>query len=96
MSLIEFGQCKTEHELKLTSQKVEELWPRISKAIGDAIDWMRDNYGVSRGGMIPYDAMLAWISTDRNWANADGLGAIGRGAGSALPPRDCDGFVDEP
>ena len=62
MSLIEFGQCKTEHELKLTSQKVEELWPRISKAIGDAIDWMRDNYGVSRGGMIPYDAMLAVLA----------------------------------
>ena len=27
---------------------------------------------------------LAWISTDRNWANADGLGAIGRGAGIGL------------
>ena len=28
--------------------------------------------------------LLAWISTDRNWANADGLGAIGRGAGIGL------------
>ena len=27
---------------------------------------------------------LAWISTDRNWANEDGLGAIGRGAGIGL------------
>ena len=59
MSLVEFGQCKTEHELRLWSKKVEELWPRVSKAIGDAIDWMRDNYGVVRGDMIPYDAMLA-------------------------------------
>ena len=58
MSLVEFGQCKTEHELKLNSKTVEELWPRISKAIGDAIDWMRDNYGVIRGDMIPYGAML--------------------------------------
>ena len=62
MSLVEFGQCKTEHELKLRSKKVEELWPRISKAIGDAIDWMRDNYGVIRGDMIPYDAMLAVLA----------------------------------
>ena len=58
MSLIKFEQCKTEHELKLRSKMVEELWPRISKAIGDAIDWMRDNYGVIRGDMIPYGAML--------------------------------------
>ncbi|PYT61426.1 MAG: hypothetical protein DMG35_09265, partial [Acidobacteria bacterium] len=62
MSLVEFGQCKTEHELKLRSKKVEELWPRISKAIGDAIDWMRDNYGVIRGDMIPYDAILAVLA----------------------------------
>jgi len=58
MALVEFGQCKTEHELRLRSKTVEELWPRISKAIGDAIDWMRDNYGVIRGDMIPYGAML--------------------------------------
>ncbi|MBZ5644655.1 MAG: DUF262 domain-containing protein [Acidobacteriia bacterium] len=63
MSLVEFGQCKTEHELKLRSKKVEELWPRISKAIGDAIDWMRDNYGVIRGDMIPYYAMLAVLAS---------------------------------
>jgi hypothetical protein len=62
MSLIEFGQCKTEHELKLKSQKVQELWPRVSKAIGDAIDWMRDHCGVIRGDMIPYDAMLAVLA----------------------------------
>jgi hypothetical protein len=62
MSLVEFGQAKTEHELKLRSKKVEELWPRISKAIGDAIDWMRDNYGVIRGDMVPYDAMLAVLA----------------------------------
>jgi hypothetical protein len=58
MSLLKFQQCKTEHELRLNSKAVEELWPRISKAIGDAIDWMRDNYGVIRGDMIPYGAML--------------------------------------
>ncbi len=58
MSLVKFGQCKTEHELKLNSKTVEELWPRISKAIGDAIDWMRDNYGVIRGDMVPYGVML--------------------------------------
>jgi hypothetical protein len=62
MSPVEFGQCKTKHELNLRSKKVEELWPRISKAIGDAIDWMRDNYGVIRGDMIPYDAMLAVLA----------------------------------
>ena len=62
MSLVEFGQCKTEHELKLRSKQVEELWPRISKAIGDAIDWMRDNYGVIRRDMLPYDAMLAVLA----------------------------------
>jgi len=62
MSLLEFGQCKTEHELRLRSKKVEELWPRISKAIGDAIDWMRDNYGVITRDMIPYDAMLAVLA----------------------------------
>jgi hypothetical protein len=62
MSLIEFKQCKTEHELKLSSRNVQELWPRVSKAIGDAIDWMRDNYGVVRGDMIPYDAMLAVLA----------------------------------
>jgi hypothetical protein len=62
MSLVEFGQCKTEHELKLRSKTVEELWPRISKAIGDAIDWMRDNYGVIKGDMIPYGAMLAVLA----------------------------------
>lgn len=62
MSLVEFGQCKTEHELKLRSEKVKELWPRISKAIGDAIDWMRDHYGVIRRDMIPYDAMLSVLA----------------------------------
>jgi hypothetical protein len=62
MSLIAFGQCKTEHELKLTSTQVQGLWPRVSKAIGDSIDWMRDNYGVVRGDMIPYDAMLAVLA----------------------------------
>jgi hypothetical protein len=62
MSLVEFGQCKTEHELGLRTEKVQELWPRISKAIGDAIDWMRDHYGVIRGGMIPYDAMLSVLA----------------------------------
>lgn len=62
MSLVAFGQCKTEHELKLSSTTVQQLWPRVSKAIGDAIDWMRDNYGVVRGDMIPYDAMLAVLA----------------------------------
>lgn len=62
MALVEFGQCKTEHELKLSSDKVKELWPRVSKAIGDTIDWMRDNYGVIRGDMIPYHAMLAVLA----------------------------------
>jgi hypothetical protein len=62
MSLVEFGQCKTEHELKLRGKNVEELWPRISKAIGDAMDWMCDNYGVIRRDMIPYDAMLAVLA----------------------------------
>ena len=62
MALVEFRQCKTEHELKLRSKKVEELWPRISKAIGDAMDWMRDNYGVVRRDMIPYDAMLGVLA----------------------------------
>lgn len=62
MSLVAFGQCKTEHELNLSPRKVQELWPRVSKAIGDAIDWMRDNYGVIRGDMIPYDSMLAVLA----------------------------------
>jgi hypothetical protein len=62
ISLVKFGQCETEHELRLRSKDVEELWPRISKAIGDAIDWMRDNYGVIRGDMIPYYAMLAVLA----------------------------------
>lgn len=62
MSLVAFGQCKTEHELKLTSGKVQELWPLVSKALGDAIDWMRDNYGVIERAMIPYDAMLAVLA----------------------------------
>lgn len=53
MSLIYFGQCKTEHELRLSSGIVQQLWPRVSKAMGDAIDWMRDNYGVVRGGNDP-------------------------------------------
>jgi hypothetical protein len=38
------------------------LWPRVSKAVGDAIDWMRDNYGVVRGDMLPYQATLAVIA----------------------------------
>jgi hypothetical protein len=59
MSLIAVGQCKTEHELGLKPKEVQSLWPRVSKAIGDAIDWTRDNYGVVRGDMIPYEAMLA-------------------------------------
>jgi len=62
MALVKFGQCRTEHELRLTGGQVEELWPRVSKAIGDAIDWVRDNYGVIRGDMIPYDAMLAVLA----------------------------------
>jgi hypothetical protein len=62
MSLIHSGQCKTEHELKLSSGIVQQLWPRVSKAIGDTIDWMRGNYGVVRGDMIPYDAMLAVLA----------------------------------
>jgi hypothetical protein len=62
MSLVAFGQCKTEHELRLKSKQVQELWPRVSKAIGDAIDWMRDNYGVIRRDMLPYDAMLAVLA----------------------------------
>ena len=62
MSLTAFGQCKTEHELKLSSRIVQELWPRVSKAIGDAIDWLRDNCGVVKRDMIPYDAMLAVLA----------------------------------
>jgi hypothetical protein len=62
MSLVAFGQCKTEHELKLSSTMVQHLWPRVSTAIGNAIDWARDNYGVIRGDMIPYDAMLAVLA----------------------------------
>jgi hypothetical protein len=65
MSLVAFGQCKTEHELKLSptkDPKVQMLWPRVSKAIGDAIDWTRDNYGAVRGDMIPYDSMLAVLA----------------------------------
>lgn len=57
MSLLSKGQCKTEHELGLKSSEVQTLWPRVSKAIGDAIDWIRDNYGVIRGDMIPYEAL---------------------------------------
>src|SRR5206468_1893786 len=59
---IEFGQCNTEHELRLSSKTVQQLWPRVSKAIGDTIDWMRDNYGVIQGDMIPYDGMLAVLA----------------------------------
>lgn len=62
MSLVAFGQAKTEHELALSSGRVQELWPRVSKAVGDSIDWMRDNYGVVRRDMIPYDAMLAVLA----------------------------------
>lgn len=62
MSLVEFGQCQTEHELKLRSEKVKELWPRVSTAIGHGIDWMRDNYGAIRGEMVPYYAMLAVLA----------------------------------
>lgn len=62
MSLLAFGQCQTEHELGLKPAEVQALWPRVSKAIGDSIDWMRDNYGVARGDMIPYQAMLAVLS----------------------------------
>jgi hypothetical protein len=62
MSLIAFGQCKTEHELKLSPNKVQVLWPRVSKAIGDSIDWTRDNYGIVRGDMIPYESMLAVLA----------------------------------
>ena len=62
MSLVKFEQCKTEHELRLSNTTVQELWPRVSKAIGDAIDWMRDNYGVVRGDMIPYDAMFSVLA----------------------------------
>jgi hypothetical protein len=62
MSLVEFEQCKTEHELRLSSKTVQQLWPRVSKALGDAIDWMRDHYGVIRGDMLPYDAMLAVLA----------------------------------
>ena len=39
----------------------------------------------AKNRLVGTDAkLLAWISTDRNWANADGLGAIGRGAGIGL------------
>jgi len=62
MSLIAKGQCKTEHELGLKPNEVQLLWPRVSKAIGDAIDWTRDNYGAVRGDMIPYDSMLAVLA----------------------------------
>lgn len=62
MSLIAYGQCRTEHELSLSSSTVQALWPRVSKAVGDAIDWTRDNYGVIRRDMIPYDAMLAVLA----------------------------------
>ena len=62
MALVAFKQCKTEHELRLKPAQVEELWPRVSKAIGDALDWMRDNYGVIRGDMLPYDVMLAVLA----------------------------------
>jgi hypothetical protein len=62
MSLVAFGQCKTEHELRLKGKQVQELWPRVSKAMGDAIDWMRDSYGVIRRDMLPYDAMLAVLA----------------------------------
>jgi hypothetical protein len=41
---------------------VQVLWARVSKAIGDAIDWTRDNYAVVRGHMIPYDSMLAVLA----------------------------------
>jgi hypothetical protein len=62
MSLIAFGQCKTEYELRLSPAKVQELWPRISKGVGNAIDWARDNYGAVRGEMVPYEAMLAVLA----------------------------------
>ena len=62
MALIAFGQCKTEQELKLKGGVVEKLWPRVSKAIGDALDWMRDNYGIIRGDMVPYDVMLSVLA----------------------------------
>jgi hypothetical protein len=62
MSLVEFGQCKTEHELRLRSDKVKEVWPRISNAVGHALDWICDNYGVIRRDMLPYDAMLAVLA----------------------------------
>ena len=62
MSLIAFGQCKTEHELRLSPSVVQALWPRISNGIGHAIDWMHDNYEVVRGDMVPYEAMLAVLA----------------------------------
>ena len=62
MALVAFGQCKTEHELRLKGVQVEESWPRVAKAIGDALDWMRDNYGVIRGDMLPYDVMLGVLA----------------------------------
>ena len=44
--------------------------------------WLARQFSGTTRGTIT--SALAWISTDRNWANADGLGAIGRGAGIGL------------
>ena len=56
------------------------VWKRLEEG---AFKWPPIMDGVMR--LSPAQlAALAWISTDRNWANADGLGAIGRGAGIGL------------
>lgn len=62
ISLLAFGQCQTEHELSLKPPQTKEMWPRIEKALGDALDWVRDNYGVVRSEMLPYAPMLAVLA----------------------------------
>ena len=62
IALILTGKSSQSEQLRLKSEKVEAIWPDVSKALMRAVDFLRSNMGAKRAEFLPYGGILSLLT----------------------------------
>jgi len=62
IALILTGKSSQSEQLRLKSEKVEAIWPDVSKALMRAVDFLLSNVGVKRAEFLPYGGILSLLT----------------------------------
>ena len=58
LALISKGNTEHKTQLDLTTQAIQDIWNNTAKCFGLAVDFVKENLGVARKDLLPYDAIL--------------------------------------